>query len=52
MTYEAPQITELGSIAEFTRGDKPAIAFDGSTLADLIDAVLAGEPINGLIGTS
>ena len=28
-TYEAPAITELGSVADFTRGDTPAWAWDG-----------------------
>lgn len=29
MAYEAPSITELGSIAEMTRADKLAFDFDG-----------------------
>ena len=29
MNYEAPAITELGSVADFTRADRIAFAFDG-----------------------
>ena len=29
MTYETPSITELGSVADFTRGDSFAWAWDG-----------------------
>lgn len=29
MTYETPSITELGSVADFTRGDSFAMAWDG-----------------------
>jgi hypothetical protein len=28
--YEAPSITELGTVAEFTRADQFAIDFDGA----------------------
>jgi hypothetical protein len=28
-SYEAPTITELGSVAEFTRGDSPWTRIDG-----------------------
>jgi hypothetical protein len=29
MNYETPTITELGSVADFTRADRFAFAFDG-----------------------
>jgi hypothetical protein len=29
MTYETPTITELGSVADFTRQDSLALAYDG-----------------------
>lgn len=29
MTYETPTITELGSVADFTRADSFALHFDG-----------------------
>lgn len=29
MAYEAPAITELGSVADFTREDTLALAYDG-----------------------
>jgi hypothetical protein len=32
MTYETPVISELGSVADFTRADSFAIAFDGRFL--------------------
>jgi hypothetical protein len=32
MTYETPAITELGSVADFTRADSFAFAFDGRLL--------------------
>jgi hypothetical protein len=32
MTYETPAITELGSVADFTRADSFAIDFDGRLL--------------------
>lgn len=31
-TYDTPTITELGSIADFTRADSFAVAFDGKFL--------------------
>jgi hypothetical protein len=29
MTYETPTITDLGSVADFTRADSWAVRFDG-----------------------
>lgn len=29
MIYETPQVTELGSVADFTRADRLALRFDG-----------------------
>ncbi len=29
MTYETPTITDLGSVADFTRADRWALRFDG-----------------------
>ena len=30
MSYETPSITELGTVAEFTRADEFALDFDGA----------------------
>jgi hypothetical protein len=35
--YEKPMITELGSVADFTRGDTFAWRIDGTTLAEIIE---------------
>lgn len=48
--YQAPTITELGSVDEFTRGDKFAIAFDGMSLSEAITQLLQGTIPD--IGTS
>lgn len=40
--YEAPSIEVLGTVAEFTRGDRFAWQFDGSSLAEVIQNVLNG----------
>lgn len=52
MQYESPQITELGSVAEFTRGDKFAWKFDGMSLAEAINQLIHGASISDVIGTS
>jgi hypothetical protein len=41
-SYQAPTITELGSVADFTRGDIFAWQFDGMTLAEVIQSVEDG----------
>jgi hypothetical protein len=41
-SYETPTITELGSVADFTRGDIFAWQFDGMTLAEVIQSVQDG----------
>lgn len=51
MNYEAPEIIELGSVAQFTRGDTFAWKFDGTTLAELIGNALNGNLL-GEPGTS
>ena len=40
--YEAPAVEVLGTIAEFTRGDRFAWQFDGTNLAEVIQSVLNG----------
>lgn len=52
MQYESPRITELGTVAEFTRGDKFAWKFDGMSLAEAISQLMHGTPISDVIGTS
>ncbi|HSB85443.1 MAG TPA: lasso RiPP family leader peptide-containing protein [Ilumatobacteraceae bacterium] len=32
MTYESPRVTELGSVADFTRADRWALDWDGRFL--------------------
>jgi hypothetical protein len=46
--YQSPEIIELGSIADFTRGDTFAWQLDGMTFAEVIQNAHDG---NGL-GTS
>jgi hypothetical protein len=52
MNYEAPTITELGTVAEFTRGDKFAIKFDGMSLAEAVSQLIQGASLGDVIGTS
>ena len=40
--YETPTIEVLGTVAEFTRGDRFAWQFDGMSLAEVIQNVLDG----------
>lgn len=47
-SYEAPTITELGSVADFTRGDTFAWQFDGMTLAEIIQNVQDGGHVLGV----
>jgi hypothetical protein len=46
--YQSPEIVELGSIADFTRGDTFAWQLDGMTFAELLHNALNGD----LLGTS
>lgn len=52
MNYESPQITTLGTVADFTRGDKFAWKFDGMSLAEAVNQLLHGADISDVIGTS
>jgi hypothetical protein len=47
LNYEAPRITELGSVADFTRGDKFAWQFDGMSIAEAIHQVRPGNRPGG-----
>jgi hypothetical protein len=38
--YEIPTITEVGSVADMTRGDRPAFAWDGF----MSDHILGNTP--------
>jgi len=40
--YQAPVIEELGTVSDFTRGDRFAWQFDGMSLAEVIQNVLNG----------
>jgi hypothetical protein len=46
--YQSPEIIELGSIADFTRGDTFAWELDGMSFAELLHNALNGD----LLGTS
>lgn len=52
MKYEAPRIEELGTVADFTRGDKFAWKFDGMSLAEAITQLIDGASLHEVIGTS
>lgn len=51
-SYEAPRVIELGSIAEFTRGDRFAWKFDGSNLAEIVSNMHEHGHAIGEFGTS
>lgn len=52
MNYEAPSIVELGTVADFTRGDTFAWEFDGMSLSQAINHLIDGGHLSDVIGTS
>ncbi len=47
--YTPPAISELGTIADFTRGESFAWTLDGMTLSELVGHVIdGGNPGDGL----
>ena len=45
--YEAPTIEVLGTIEEFTGGNRRAWQFDGSSFAEVVQNVIEGGHILG-----